>query len=138
MSRQRDLRRCQTRESPPTCVLRQELKRLLDDDEDMADMYLARAQALPASRLNSGSGKGLETAVATPPPSSGAHAMPCQATAVRYTAVASLPPDQLQRQGPGDCSGHPPAQPNCARKPSQAKPSQATKIRRRRRCQPPA
>ena len=30
----------------------QELRRLLDDDDDMADMFLDRAQDLPSSQLN--------------------------------------------------------------------------------------
>ena len=42
-------------------ALLQELKRLLDDDEDMADMYLARALQLPASRLNSRDSPGFST-----------------------------------------------------------------------------
>ena len=36
-----------------TRAVLQELRRLLDDDEDMADMFLDRAQDLPASPLNS-------------------------------------------------------------------------------------
>ena len=35
----------------PAAVL-QELRRLLDDDDDMADMFLDRAQDLPSSQLN--------------------------------------------------------------------------------------
>ena len=41
----------------------QELKRLLDDDEDMNDMFLQRAQHLPKSPLNSHTSKTL-----IPPP----------------------------------------------------------------------
>ena len=48
-----------------TCCA-QELKRLLDDDEDMNDMFLHRAQQLPASPLNSTSAKSLKPAQTLP------------------------------------------------------------------------